>query len=65
MKVTAQINNGDPCPKKEHRAWDWVSKEVKTLSEAIKFLLEEEAYGFTITDDNGNLIAESVATHYS
>jgi hypothetical protein len=65
MKVTAQINNGDPCPKRENRAWDWASAEFSTLSECIAFLIDKGACGFQIFNDEGNIIAEDVWTHYS
>jgi len=29
FQVRAQLNSGDPCPKREHRAWCWEESEHK------------------------------------
>jgi hypothetical protein len=63
MKVTAQINSGDPCPKKENRAWDWTSAEFATLGECITFLIDEGACGFQIFNDDDDIIAEDIYVH--
>jgi hypothetical protein len=51
-KVTAQINNGNPCPKHEEDAWNYETEEFSTLTECISFLLEKEAFGFSIWKDD-------------
>lgn len=44
--VQAKINNGDPCPKREYRAWEYEEREFETLEECIMFLIEVEAVEF-------------------
>lgn len=61
--VTAQINNGNPCPKTEDDAWDWETKNFETLSECISFLLDIEAFGYEIRDNSGKTIAEDIHIH--
>jgi len=64
FQTRAQLNNDNPCPKREHRAWNWEDAEHKSLSEAIGWLLEIGAAGFIITKD-GEEVASNVVTHYS
>lgn len=64
LKVAAQINNGDPCPKQEARAWDWINSEQPNLSDAITWLLDVGASGFVIENEDGKIIAESIVQHY-
>lgn len=65
LTVTAQINNGDSCPKRENRAWYHEETTVNTLTEAILWLLEMKAVGFTIVDEATNTeLAEFTAVYY-
>jgi len=63
IQVQAQINSRESCPKREHRAWYWETVKVKTLAEAIDFLLDHCASGFIISED-GVEIASKIAEHY-
>lgn len=63
-KVTAKINNGDSCPKREYRAWNYDAGEFTTLEDAISFLIEKSADGFEIEHD-GKVIASKEVSHYS
>lgn len=65
MKVTAQINSGDPCPKNEYDAWDYETQICNTLEECIYFLIDQQADGFIIEDNDGKIILESTQTHSS
>ena len=68
FRVEAQLNNGNPCPKREHRAWNWEEKHFESLEDAIEFLIEKQAAGFIISecndDDIGLVVASRVTTHY-
>ena len=63
MRVHIQVSTGEPCPKKEERAWDWVTKQCDNLTDCIYCIIEEEGRGFTIEDDNGKVIAEHIETY--
>lgn len=61
--VELQINNYDPCPKRESRAWDWEEKKFNTLTECIEWIVEQQPAGWSITDSN-NIIAEKHVSHF-
>jgi hypothetical protein len=76
FNVKLQINNGDPCPKHEDRAWDWEEKEFDTLTKCIEWITEQQPAGFSITDTqhygqnvdkdlNEEIIAEKIVSHFS
>jgi hypothetical protein len=68
--VSAQFNTFDSCPKSELRAWDYESAEFHTLSACIAWLIEqaksegEDLVGFTIRNDEGDVVAEHIARYY-
>lgn len=66
FRVKAQINSGDPCPKREHRAWNWEETECETLSDAIAWLLDQNASGFEIEEVTvqTQTIASHIERHY-
>lgn len=64
MKVVAQINNGNSCPKRERDAWDWEQRDFPTIEECIHFLIEQKADGFTILTDDGHIVADDIQSHY-
>ena len=59
----AQINNGDSCPKREHRAWDFEEAIFDTLEQSILFLLNLGASGFTIWSGD-QIIAQHEVCHH-
>lgn len=67
FRVVAQINSGDPCPKKEYRAWTREVKECITLEECILFLIENQAKGFEIVkhlEGEEEIVARERVFHY-
>lgn len=64
VRAVAQVPTSELCPKKESRAWDYEEKQCANLSEAIEFLLEEKAAGFTLYDHKDRVIVSKQVTYY-